>query len=171
MACSRSAWRFCRCPPAPRTSWSSAQPERRRRLPAARRVPLGGRAGDPHGNALTSTTPTGVAAVVLSDSNFPTATPGAGYSSPPLVTFDAPTVAPNACTAGCVTATGTAGIGLGAGSFPSIFNCLGIEVRVMVRRPFAPLTSPDRPGRDDPGAWVRAHSSGTCDRLRRWEGR
>ena len=57
------------------------------------------------------------------------------------------------------------------GSFPSIFNVLGIEVRVMVRKPFAPLTSPDRSGRDDPGAWVRAHSSVTCDRLRRWEGR
>ena len=67
------------------------------------------------GNQLTSTTPTGVAAVVLNNpSDFPTATPGAGYSSPPTVTFGPPDCAPISATCVHVQATGTATIGLGS---------------------------------------------------------
>jgi multicopper oxidase len=64
------------------------------------------------GNTLTSTTPTGVMAVVLSDPAFPAATPGSGYGSPPTVTFAPPPCTINGTT--CVTATGIATLGNGA---------------------------------------------------------
>jgi multicopper oxidase len=64
------------------------------------------------GNTLTSTTPTGVMAVVLSDPAFPAATPGAGYGSPPTVTFAPPPCTINTTT--CVTATGIATLGNGS---------------------------------------------------------
>jgi len=73
-----------------------------------------------NGNALTSTAPTGVSAVVLNNpADFPTATPGAGYASPPLVTFGPPDCSPVGAIIGGVVcthaqATGTATIGLGA---------------------------------------------------------
>jgi hypothetical protein len=67
------------------------------------------------GNGLTSTTPTGVTAVVLNNrADFPTATPGAGYSSPPLVTFGPPDCTPLSATCVHVQATGSATIGLGS---------------------------------------------------------
>jgi hypothetical protein len=72
------------------------------------------------GNGLTSTTPTGVMAVILNDpANFPTATPGAGYATPPLVTFGPPDCSPvgsviNGVTCTHVQATGTAAIGNGS---------------------------------------------------------
>jgi hypothetical protein len=67
------------------------------------------------GNGLTSPTPTGVAAVILSDpANFPNATPGAGYPSPPLVTFGPPDCTPISVTCVHVQATGTATIGNGS---------------------------------------------------------
>src|SRR6202040_1397454 len=67
------------------------------------------------GNALTSATPTGVTAVVLNNpADFPTATPGAGYSSPPLVTFGPPDCTPLSATCVHVQATGSATIGLGS---------------------------------------------------------
>jgi hypothetical protein len=67
------------------------------------------------GNGLTSPTPTGVQAVIVSDiANFPNATPGAGYSSPPLVTFGPPDCAPISATCVHVQATGVATIGNGS---------------------------------------------------------
>jgi hypothetical protein len=72
------------------------------------------------GNGLTSTTPTGVMAVIVNDTaNFPATTPGAGYATPPLVTFGPPTCSPvgsviNGVTCTHVQATGTAAIGNGS---------------------------------------------------------
>jgi Multicopper oxidase len=67
------------------------------------------------GNALTSTTPTGVGAVVINDpSTFPGTTPGAGYSSPPTVTFGPPDCTPLSATCIHVQATGAATIGSGS---------------------------------------------------------
>jgi len=72
------------------------------------------------GNGLTSTAPTGVMAVIVSDpANFPTATPGAGYATPPSVTFGPPDCSPvgsviNGVTCTHVQATGTAAIGNGS---------------------------------------------------------
>jgi hypothetical protein len=87
------------------------------------------------GNALTSTTATGVAAVIVEApaADFPNVTPGAGYTAPPSVTFASPagqsactaanTIVPTAAnpllnnplvTGPCVQATGTATIGQGA---------------------------------------------------------
>ncbi|MBV8294199.1 MAG: multicopper oxidase domain-containing protein [Mycobacterium sp.] len=75
------------------------------------------------GNTLGPvTTATGVAAVILqaSPADFPNVTPGAGYTSPPNVTFAPPLVSNGFGTcatvpsAGCVTATGSATVGLGA---------------------------------------------------------
>jgi Multicopper oxidase len=54
----------------------------------------------------SSTTPTGVGGVIISD-------PGAGYASTPNVVFASPQVT-NGCTSGCVTATGKAVIGNGS---------------------------------------------------------
>ncbi len=65
------------------------------------------------GNGLTSTTPTGVMAVIVNDTaNFPATTPGAGYASPPAVTFAPPPCTINTTT--CVRATGIAAIGNGS---------------------------------------------------------
>jgi hypothetical protein len=72
------------------------------------------------GNGLTSPTPTGVEAVIINDpADFPTATPGAGYASPPLVTFGPPDCTPVGAVIGGVVcthvqATGTAAIGSGS---------------------------------------------------------
>jgi hypothetical protein len=73
------------------------------------------------GNSVTAAAPgTGITAVVLNNRpDFPNATPGAGYSAPPLVTFSPPTPPYGNCTLpltppSCVQATGTAAIGNGA---------------------------------------------------------
>jgi Multicopper oxidase len=67
------------------------------------------------GNGLTSATPTGVLAVIVSDiANFPNATPGAGYASPPLVTFGPPDCTPISATCVHVQATGIATLGNGS---------------------------------------------------------
>jgi hypothetical protein len=67
------------------------------------------------GNGLTSATPTGVLGVVLNNqADFPTATPGAGYASPPLVTFGPPDCTPISATCVHVQATGIATIGNGS---------------------------------------------------------
>jgi hypothetical protein len=72
------------------------------------------------GNALTSAFPTGVAAVVLNNpADFPAANSGAGYSSPPRVTFGLPDCSPVGAIIGGVVcahvqATGAATIGLGS---------------------------------------------------------
>jgi Multicopper oxidase len=72
------------------------------------------------GNALTSTTPTGIFVVDISNAvDFPGVTHGAGYSSPPQVTFAPPTPPFGSCTlplngTTCVQATGTATIGHGS---------------------------------------------------------
>jgi hypothetical protein len=72
------------------------------------------------GNGLTSPAPTGVEAVIVSDiANFPNATPGAGYASPPLVTFGPPDCSPvgsviNGVTCTHVQATGIAAMGSGS---------------------------------------------------------
>src|SRR5579871_4712058 len=66
------------------------------------------------GNSTTSATPTGVLTVDLSNTvDFPGVTHGSGYASPPTVSFASPQVT-NGCKTNCVTATGTATIGLGS---------------------------------------------------------
>src|SRR6266404_2848523 len=73
------------------------------------------------GNGLTSTTPTGVMAVIVNDTaNFPATTPGAGYASPPAVTFAPPPCTINTTT--CVRATGIAAIGNGSAIEVGITN-------------------------------------------------